>query len=99
MLAGTYEAAAGGVELKKVTVLVGAERERQQLEALLIQRAKFTGDADQLRQLNVDEEDLDAAGKRTGTKKGASPASMLGQGDSPPLTTVHHLSLQVLAAR
>ena len=92
-----YEAAAGGVELKKVTVLVGAERERQQLEALLIQRAKFTGDADQLRQLNVDEEDLDAAGKRTGTKKGASPPC---RGRVTPSTyTVHHLSLQVLAAR
>ena len=38
---GTYEAAAGGVELKKVTVLVGAERERQQLESLLIQRARY----------------------------------------------------------
>lgn len=39
--AGTYEAAAGGVELKKVTMLVGAERERQQLESLLIQRARY----------------------------------------------------------
>lgn len=40
---GTFEMAAGGVETKKVYMLVGAEEERQQLEQLLIRRAKFIG--------------------------------------------------------
>jgi hypothetical protein len=41
--AGTVEAAAGGIEIKKVFVPVGAETERQQLERLLRRRAEFTG--------------------------------------------------------
>lgn len=40
---GTVEMAAGGVEIKKVYMLVGAEEERRQLEKLLIRRAKFIG--------------------------------------------------------
>mmetsp|Transcript_25872 Transcript_25872/g.43132 ORF Transcript_25872/g.43132 Transcript_25872/m.43132 type:complete len:889 (+) Transcript_25872:106-2772(+) len=40
---GTFEKMSGAMEVKKVSVLVGAENERQQLEALLIQRAKFIG--------------------------------------------------------
>lgn len=40
---GTVEMAAGGVEIKKVYMLVGAEEERQQLEKLLMRRAKFIG--------------------------------------------------------
>lgn len=42
---GTYEAATGAMETKRVFVLVGAEEERKQLEKLLIRRAKFTGSA------------------------------------------------------
>lgn len=41
--AGTFEAAIGGVEVKKVYELTGAESERQALEQLLIRRARFTG--------------------------------------------------------
>lgn len=41
--ANTVEAAVGGREVKKVSVLVGAEAERKALEALLIRRAEFTG--------------------------------------------------------
>jgi hypothetical protein len=41
--AGTVEAAAGGMEVKKVTYLTGAENERRQLEKLLLRRADFTG--------------------------------------------------------
>ena len=37
---GTFEAALGGVEIKKVYALVGAETERLELEKLLRQRAK-----------------------------------------------------------
>lgn len=40
---GTFEKMSGAVEIKKVYVLVGAEIERQQLERLLLQRAKFVG--------------------------------------------------------
>lgn len=40
---GTLEAALGGKEVKVVTVLVGAQRERRELEALLRQRATLTG--------------------------------------------------------
>eukprot|EP01038_Epipyxis_sp_PR26KG_P005873 gene5873-8098_t len=40
---GTMEAAIG-VEIKKVYVVVGAEKERKTLENLLLQRAKFTGE-------------------------------------------------------
>ena len=53
----------GGVESKKVYMLVGAEEERKQLEALLIQRAKFTGDTLQLKQLNVTSEGEAESGK------------------------------------
>jgi hypothetical protein len=45
---GTFEAAMGGVEVKKVSVLTGAETERQLLEQLLIKRAKFAGDTSNL---------------------------------------------------
>ena len=41
--AGTFEAAIGGVEVKKVSVLIGAEKERLQLESLLRRRSKLTG--------------------------------------------------------
>lgn len=40
---GTLEAKQGGVEVKKVTVLVGAEDERKQLEKLLLDRHKLIG--------------------------------------------------------
>lgn len=40
---GTLEAMTGGVEIKKVAVLVGAEAERRELEDLLKQRSRFTG--------------------------------------------------------
>lgn len=40
---GTFEKMSGAVEVKKVYVLVGAKVERQQLEILLLQRAKFVG--------------------------------------------------------
>lgn len=40
---GTFEKAMGAKEVKKVYILVGAEQERQQLEKLLRQRAKFIG--------------------------------------------------------
>jgi kinesin family protein 5 len=40
---GTFEAAAGGVETKKVYVVTGAEKERQRLEQLLARRAELTG--------------------------------------------------------
>lgn len=39
----TVEAAAGGKEIKKVFMLVGAERERKELEKVLHRRAEFTG--------------------------------------------------------
>eukprot|EP00596_Hydrurales_sp_CCMP1899_P005227 CAMPEP_0119050078 /NCGR_PEP_ID=MMETSP1177-20130426/68072_1 /TAXON_ID=2985 /ORGANISM="Ochromonas sp, Strain CCMP1899" /LENGTH=726 /DNA_ID=CAMNT_0007028065 /DNA_START=291 /DNA_END=2471 /DNA_ORIENTATION=- len=39
----TVESAAGGREVKKVFMLVGAERERNDLEKLLHRRAEFTG--------------------------------------------------------
>lgn len=39
---GTFEAAAGRVEVKKISILVGAEEERKKLEELLIRREKFT---------------------------------------------------------
>ena len=41
--AGPVEAAAGGMEVKKVAYLTGAENERRQLEKLLLRRADFTG--------------------------------------------------------
>ena len=41
--AGTFEAAIGGVEVKKVSVLLGAEKERLELESLLRKRSKLTG--------------------------------------------------------
>jgi len=44
--ANTLEAAIGGKEVKKVSVLTGAEAERKELEILLIRRAKFTGSDD-----------------------------------------------------
>lgn len=56
---GTVEMAAGGVEIKKVYMLVGAEEERKQLEQLLIRRAKFIGsepivdDADEVDETGV----------------------------------------------
>lgn len=40
---GTFEAAMGGLEVRRVAVLVGAETERRQLEALLSQKAAFQG--------------------------------------------------------
>ena len=40
---GTIEATQGGKEIKKVTVLVGAEKERKQLEKLLLDRLKLIG--------------------------------------------------------
>ena len=40
----TVEAAIGGKEIQKISVLVGAELERKQLEELLIKRSKFTGE-------------------------------------------------------
>jgi hypothetical protein len=40
----TFEAAIGGKEIQKISVLVGAEVERKQLEELLIKRSKFTGE-------------------------------------------------------
>jgi hypothetical protein len=40
---GTFERAMGGVEVKKVYMLVGAEEERRQLAELLLRRAKFIG--------------------------------------------------------
>lgn len=40
---GTLEAAIGGVEIIKMSVLVGAEIERKELETLLRQRSQFTG--------------------------------------------------------
>jgi len=49
---GTFEKMSGAVEIKKVYVLVGAEIERQQLERLLLQRAKFVGSS-------VDDDDDD----------------------------------------
>ena len=44
--ANTLEAAIGGKEIKKVSVLRGAETERKELETLLIRRSKFTGSDD-----------------------------------------------------
>jgi hypothetical protein len=43
---GTLEAAIGGVEIIKMSVLVGAEIERKELENLLRQRSQFTGGND-----------------------------------------------------
>ena len=40
---GTFEAAAGGREIKKVSVLVGAEQERLKLTELLKKKASFVG--------------------------------------------------------
>ena len=40
---GTFEKSAGGMEVKKVFYLVGAEKERKELEKLLRRRAEFTG--------------------------------------------------------
>lgn len=41
---GTFEAmGAGGVEIKKVSVLVGAEEERRRLQELLMRKASFVG--------------------------------------------------------
>ncbi len=40
---GTFEAAAGGKEVKKVSVLVGAEKERLRLNELLKKKASFVG--------------------------------------------------------
>ena len=48
----------GGVESMKVSVLAGAEQERMELEKLLIQRAKFTGDVESLSDMNAAEEGL-----------------------------------------
>lgn len=55
---GTFEKMSGAVEIKKVYVLVGAEIERQQLERLLLQRAKFVGSS-------VDDDDDDHDSERT----------------------------------
>ena len=40
---GTLEAAAGGKEIKKVSVLVGAEKERIRLNELLMKKASYVG--------------------------------------------------------
>ena len=40
---GTFEAAAGGKEIKKVSVLVGAEKERIRLNELLMKKASYVG--------------------------------------------------------
>lgn len=40
---GSLEATQGGIEVKKVTVLVGAEKERKLLEQLLTDRLRLTG--------------------------------------------------------
>ena len=44
---GTIEATQGGKEIKKVTVLVGAESERKHLEKLLLDRLKLIGCQDE----------------------------------------------------
>ena len=64
---GTVEAAAGGKEMKKVSMVVGAEEERQQLQNLLIRRAKFTGST-----LFDDEEEEEG---EDGNKENASSAN------------------------
>jgi len=44
---GTLEANQGAIEIKKVTVLVGAEKERKDLEILLLEKLRLTGVADE----------------------------------------------------
>jgi len=68
---GTFEAAIGGMELKKVTVLVGAEKERVQLEKMLRKRAELTGSERDIKELGADaaEEDFD---KENGSKSSPS---------------------------
>lgn len=60
---GTFEKMSGAVEIKKVYVLVGAEIERQQLERLLLQRAKFVGSSSS----SSDEEEEDDVHDSEGT--------------------------------
>lgn len=68
----TLEAAIGGKEVKKVSVLVGAESERKLLEQLLMRRANFTGRTD-------DEEHLSRKPKVVGFGQGAASAYGLGE--------------------
>jgi hypothetical protein len=50
---GTMEAAIGGVETKKVYVVMGAEEERIRLEELLLRKAELTGSAFKLKTKSV----------------------------------------------
>lgn len=73
---GTVEMAAGGVEIKKVYMLVGAEEERKQLEQLLIRRAKFIGS-----EPIVDEEDqFDETGAAVVRKASSKRTRVVGFG-------------------
>jgi kinesin family protein 5 len=68
--AGTVEAAIGGLEVKKVVFLVGAEKERQALEKLLHRRAEFTGQS-------FEGEEVGGSGSGSGSGSGVA------EGDKP----------------
>ena len=75
--AGTYEAmGAGGVEVRKVSVLTGAETERKELEKLLRKRAELTGSTADI--IDGDDDDEEEGAAATGGEKenatGATPA-------------------------
>ena len=63
----TIEQAIGGVEIKKVYMLVGAEKERKELEQLLIKRSKFIGCDDILESEDSDYEERDLISNTTTT--------------------------------
>ena len=76
---GTFEASAGGVEVKKVFYLTGAETERRALEKLLLRRAEFTG---QSLDANAKVDASDQSGWRDSASSGDHPPAS-GQGLGP----------------
>ena len=83
--AGTYEAmGAGGVEVRKVSVLTGAETERKELEKMLRKRAELTGSTADIIDGGGDDDDdggLAAAGSPSaeGEKENATGAAPTGK--------------------
>lgn len=59
---GTIEKALGGKEIRTISMVVGAEEERKQLAALLLQRAQFTG--------SMTDDEVNAIDDNTTGKKG-----------------------------
>lgn len=65
---GTIESALGGKEIRTTAMVVGAEEERKQLAALLLQRAQFTGSLTDDDLQHIDEDPAQSATNNKGKK-------------------------------